>query len=89
MPFLRGFPFNKNSNRKEGAMPCNLLLHCGAHAVPRSELAATPTPAETRTWQPIPHEAFVHQVEDLLPGYGLRVANQAHALTHDNARYFG
>ena len=70
-------------------MPCNLLLHCGAHAVPRPQLATTPTPSPTRSWMPIPHEAFVGQVEDLLPHYGLKVVNEAHALTHDSARYFG
>jgi len=67
----------------------NLILHCGAHAVPRSQLAATPTPAATRTWHPISHEDFVNQVEALLPRYHLRVVNESHALTHDDARYFG
>ena len=70
-------------------MPCNLMLHAGAAAVPRPALARVETPAPTPTWQPIPHEDFVAQVEDLLPRYDLRVVNQAHALTHDNARYFG
>jgi hypothetical protein len=67
----------------------NLILHCGAHLVPRTQLATTPTPAATKTWQPIPHEDFVKQVEELLPRYNLRVANESHALTHDAARYFG
>ncbi len=70
-------------------MPCNLMLHAGAAAVPRPALARVETPAPTPTWQPIPHEDFVAQVEDLLPRYDLRVVNQAHALTHDHARYFG
>ena len=35
---------------------CNLMLHCGAHAVPRKELLRVQTPAATDTWQPIPHE---------------------------------
>ena len=70
-------------------MPCNLLLHCGAHAVPRSALGAVITPDATRSWQPVPHEELVARVEDVLPSYGLSVAQEAHALTHDGGRYFG
>ena len=70
-------------------MPCNLMLHCGAHAVERKEVWATPTPAGTSTWQPIPHAQLLTQVESVLPRYGLSVINEAHALTHDSNRYFG
>ena len=70
-------------------MSCNLMLHCGAHAVERKEVWATPTPAGTATWQPIPHAQLLTQVESVLPRYGLSVINEAHALTHDNNRYFG
>ncbi len=68
---------------------CNLMLHCGAHAVPRMELATVPTPAPTSTWRPIPHEDYVGRVERALPDFGLTVIQQAHALTHDGTRYFG
>ena len=70
-------------------MPANLLLHCGAHAVNRSDVINTPAPMPTRTWQPIPHEDYIRQVEHILPRYGLKVVNEAHAITHDGARYFG
>ena len=79
----------KTTNPKEGNMPCNLMLHAGAAAVPRTTLRSVATPESTSTWQPIPHEDFVAQVEDLLPRYDLRVVNEAHALTYDDARYFG
>ena len=69
--------------------PCNLILHCGAHAVPRTELDGVQTPAATDTWQPIPHHAYLASVESSLPAHGLRVVNEAHALTHDGGRYFG
>ena len=51
--------------------------------MPRTVLARVNTPAPTPTWQPIPHEDFVSQVEDLLPRYDLRVVGEAHALGYD------
>ena len=68
---------------------CNLILHCGAHAVPRTALDYVATPPATTSWQPIPHEAFVGRIEAELPRHGLTVVQQAHALTHDGGRYFG
>jgi hypothetical protein len=68
---------------------CNLILHCGAAEVPRKALATVPTPAATETWRPIPHEAYVRQVEWELPRYGLDIVQEVHALTHDSSRYFG
>ena len=68
---------------------CNLILHCGAAEVPRKALAMVPTPRPTETWQPIPHETYVHRIEQALPDYGLSVVQEAHAITHDGTRYFG
>ena len=70
-------------------MNCNLILHCGANAVDRSVVEATPTPPATATWQPVPHGELLAQVESFLPRYGLSKVGEAHGLTHDNARYFG
>lgn len=67
----------------------NLLLHCGASAVKRIELAQVKTPAATKTWQPIPHLALLQLVEKALLQRGFTVIEQAHGLTHDDARYFG
>ena len=68
---------------------CNLILHCGAHAVPRAALATVETPAATDSWQPIPHDEYVGRIEAELPRHGLSVVQQVHALTHDGGRYFG
>jgi len=68
---------------------CNLCLHAGAFEVPRRALAAVPTPRPTDTWHPIPHETYVHRIEQALPDYGLSVVQEAHAITHDGTRYFG
>ena len=70
-------------------MNCNLILHCGANAVERNELATVATPHSTSTWFPIPHEEFLVGVEEALPRFGLSVVQEAHALTHDGQRYFG
>ena len=70
-------------------MNCNLLLHCGAHAVERAALAAVPTPEPTPTWQPVSHVDLLFRVEESLPEFGLRIVQEAHALTHDGCRYFG
>ncbi|MBD3674530.1 MAG: DUF932 domain-containing protein [Planctomycetaceae bacterium] len=67
----------------------DLCLHCGGHQVDREQVAAVPTPPATRTWQPIPHENLLTQVERSLEGKGLRVVQQAHALWGDGDRYFG
>jgi len=67
----------------------NLMLHCGAQSVDRTQVHDTPTPAATRTWQPIPHSRLLDEVESTLGGYDLRVVNQAHGLWGEGQRYFG
>lgn len=67
----------------------NLALHCGAQSVPAAEVLDCPTPASTKSWQPIPHGRLLDLVEDSLDCTGLRVVNQAHALSRDGNRYFG
>jgi hypothetical protein len=68
---------------------CNLVLHCGAQAVDRVQVARVSTPRQTETWQPIPHVTLIETVEDALRSTGLRVGSQVHALSQDGARYFG
>jgi hypothetical protein len=68
---------------------CNLILHCGAHSVSRSQVDKTPCPKATKSWQPIGHGALLASVESALYLTGLRVGAQAHSLTEDGARYFG
>lgn len=68
---------------------CNLLLHCGASAVSRRELATVPTPQPTHTWMPIAHTKMLGQVERTLKANGIDVVGEAHSLTADGQRYFG
>ncbi len=68
---------------------CNLILHCGANAVERVEVARVSTPKQTETWTPIPHITLIETVEDALRSTGLKIGNQVHSLNQDGARYFG
>ena len=68
---------------------CNLVLHCGANAVERVEVARVSTPKQTETWTPIPHVTLVETVEDALRSTGLKIGNQVHSLSQEGARYFG
>jgi hypothetical protein len=65
------------------------MLHCGARKVDRSQVESSLTPERTRTWVPIGHHRLLEQVEDSLTGVGLKIVNQAHALSADERRYFG
>ncbi len=71
------------------AKRCNLLLHCGSSAVSRAELAQVNTPKATKTWQPIPHLKLLQLVEKALLERGFIISEQAHALSHNEGRYFG
>jgi hypothetical protein len=67
----------------------NLILHCGARHVERTQVEASPTPAASATWQPIPHRRLLELVETTLTAGGLSIKNQAHALWQEGERYFG
>ena len=69
--------------------PRGMLLHCGAEIVSRGELWSVPTPDRTRSWYPLAHSAVVSKVEEQLQSCGFTISEQAHALSHDGARYFG
>ncbi len=69
--------------------PQGMLLHCGAELVSRAQLCEVPTPQNTSTWYPLPHSRVYREVLDQLEGCGFLVTEEAHALSHDGARYFG
>lgn len=56
----------------------NLITHCGAEKVERQQVFDVVTPERTDTWVPLS-----------LDNCGLRVVTEAHALSHNNGRYFG
>ncbi len=67
----------------------NLILHCGAHNVQRTDVENVSTPRPTQSWHPIPHIQLISQVERTLRANRLTIGTSAHSLTHDGARYFG
>lgn len=67
----------------------NLVLHCGATEVPRTQLQEIAVPRPTRTWHPIGHSTLLDLVEDKLGDVGFRFGVQAHSLTKESKRYFG
>lgn len=66
-----------------------MLLHCGAERVSREELFQVPTPKASDTWFPLSHRTIVGEVETQLKATGFQITEEAHALSHDGARYFG
>jgi hypothetical protein len=67
-------------------MKANLMLHCGAKAVSREQVAAVPTPARTPTWVPIPHHRLLAGLQECLARAGLSVVSEAHGLARDGGR---
>jgi hypothetical protein len=67
----------------------NLVLHCGARHVERGSVEAAATPAASTTWVPIAHHCLLALVESTLTASGMTVSNEAHALWHEDLRYFG
>ena len=67
---------------------CNLILHCGAYSASRLEVAKTSTPPSTQTYQALPHISLLEEVEGAIRSTGLKISNQAYALTQNGARLF-
>ena len=67
----------------------NLILHCGGHQATREDVNRVHTPDPTETWQPIPHNRFLQQVENTLKTTNLKIGSVAHSLGHGGQRYFG
>ena len=78
-----------NPNQKPNMKPCNLILHCGAHAASIDEVKSVDTPKPTMSWVPIPHASLMDLVTSTLQTSGLKVVNTAHSLTKEGNRYFG
>lgn len=66
-----------------------LCLSKGGRQILRDELDGIKTPAPTKSWHPIPHASLVSQIQGAIERSGLHVVDQVHALSPDNARYFG
>lgn len=67
----------------------DLMMHCGAHAVPMASVYDCETPGADGRHYPIPHSTLLDTVRGAFSRNGWDVANEAHGLTHDGNRYFG
>jgi hypothetical protein len=66
-----------------------LMMHCGADIVDVEAVYGTDTPSPEGRWFPVPHKYLVDEARKNLEASGFRVTEEAHALSHDGARYFG
>lgn len=67
----------------------NLMLHCGASLVDRSEIGQVEMPEATKSYTPIPHNVIVELAQKQLSEIGFDFGVEAHAMTNNGNRYFG
>lgn len=67
----------------------NLIAHCGARFVDVEELRTVKAPDPTQTWFPLAHSAVLDRVVQTMAEAGFKATTMKHALTRNNARYFG
>jgi hypothetical protein len=67
----------------------NLIAHCGARFIGREELDKVQAPEPTATWFPLRHSTVLDRVLSTMAEAGFRATTMKHALTRNNARYFG
>lgn len=66
-----------------------LVLHRGAWAATKADLASIPVPDPTGTYQPVPYDRFVEEVELHIPRFGLKVQSAKFALAREGKQMFG
>lgn len=66
-----------------------LVLHCGANAATREQVALVPTPEPVGIWNPIPHLTVRDLVAEQVTRNGLQVVEETFGLWKDGARAFG
>ncbi len=66
----------------------NLMMHCGAKAVPFPMLMGLPIPEKTDTHLPIPHHQFYDMAEKRILEQGYTITNPQHFLNREGAHYF-
>lgn len=66
-----------------------LVLHCGANAANREQVAAVKTPEPQGIWFPIPHLTVRDLVAEQATKNGLAIKEEAYGLWKDGLRAFG
>jgi hypothetical protein len=71
-------------------MGTDLMLHCGAHKAEEAAIRGSKTPmGMTDTHFPIPHKNLLELALEAIKEQKMVIKNAAHALSHDDARWFG
>lgn len=55
----------------------------------RAQLRKIATPEATKSWQPVPHDFVVQQVEQTVASHSLEVASEQYIVARDGKRMFG
>ena len=66
-----------------------MMLHSGGYAATFEELALVPTPAPTKTWQPVAHTDVVRSVEGAMSELGYTRTSRSLGLARDGQQMFG
>jgi hypothetical protein len=67
----------------------NLMLHCGAREVTRTQLDAVPCPPAEGKWRPVPHGTVLTYATQALADAGYEIDKMQLGLSRNDARFFG
>lgn len=66
-----------------------LLLHCGARVADIDKIASVPTPAATKTWQPVAHLTVLNAIETAMSDAGFDIVARGASLNKSDRQMFG
>ena len=67
----------------------NLILHCGANKVSRSDLKDIPIPIKTSTYTPVPHVQIAELVTQEAQKNGYAIVSEEYGLSKSGEKMFG
>ena len=67
----------------------NLILHCGAKRVSRSDLKDVPTPMPTKTHKPVPHVQIAELIAQEAQNRGYAIVSEEYGLNPSKEKMFG
>lgn len=77
------------ASQAEPAPSGTLIAHCGTRKITRAELREIPTPAGTKTHQPLSHFEIVEALLESLSFRHLQAVRDEYAISPDGMRMFG
>lgn len=70
-------------------MNSQLVIHRGGWSATKSDLASVSVPEPTPSYQPVPYDRFVEEVELHVPRFGLQIVSEHFALAREGRQMFG